>query len=450
MRSLRAFLRDDRAVAPVVGFVLLFGIGVIAFSGYQAVQVPQQNAETEFQHYENVQNDLIVVRNAISRAGQQSQSQFESVRLGTQYRERALALNPPDPAGTLRTSEGYNITLDNGTTERNVTTRFLEYQNGYNELEIEPIYYENSVLYLDAESGQRVFFEDQNLVRDNGNTVVITALQREFSRSATGRVTLELYPTDGGAPLPLGEVSVTLPTQLPNSYWQGELAGEDPIIEGSYSYNERTETANQVSFTVESEDLEFNTVGIDNEPDQAGAVSNIDDDGSSDNGDNGGGGTTPGFLSVDASDLPKNNSPDSQMLSFTPSDSSIAADESVTINLDDAQSTGSQGEEKIDYQSASVGTADGSPDKGSSQFISQDENTAIIQYTADQEVLVGEQIQLNVSDIEYDSGDLEQNTVVFSRGDGGSASTTFSDGQSGGPPGQRRVRSVSTTFSHSG
>jgi len=283
MRSLRTFLRDDRAVAPVVGFVLLFGIGVIAFSGYQAVQVPQQNAETEFQHYQDVQNDLIVVRNAISRAGQQSQSQFESIRLGTQYRERALALNPPDPAGTLRTSEEYTITLDNGTTERSVPTRFLEYQNGYNELEIDPIYYENSVLYLDAESGQRVFFEDQNLVRDNGNTVVITALQREFSRSATGRVTLELYPTDGGAPLPLGEVSVTLPTQLPNSYWQGELAGEDPIIEGSYSYNERTDTANQVSFTVESEDLEFSTVGIDNEPDPAGAVSDSGDSGNDNN-----------------------------------------------------------------------------------------------------------------------------------------------------------------------
>jgi len=96
-------------------------------------------------------------------------------------------------------------------------------------------------------------------------------------------VTLELYPTDGGAPLPLGEVSVTLPTQLPNSYWQGELAGEDPIIDGSYSYNERTDTANQVSFTVESEDLEFNTVGIDNEPDRAGAVSDSGDSGNDNN-----------------------------------------------------------------------------------------------------------------------------------------------------------------------
>jgi len=283
MRSLRAFLTDERAVAPVVGFVLLFGIGVIAFSGYQAVQVPQQNAETEFQHYQDVQNDLIVVRNAISRAGQQNQSQFESVQLGTQYRERTLALNPPDPAGTLRTSEGYNITLENATTTTNVTTRFLEYENGYNELDIDPLYYENSVLYLDAESGERVIFEDQNLVRDNGNTVVITALQRAFSRSATGRVTVELYPTDGGEPFPTGEVNVTLPTQLPDSYWRGELADEDPISE--FRYNNRPSNVNQALFNVSSTDLEFNTVGINDEPDREGAVSNVGRGGGDDGND---------------------------------------------------------------------------------------------------------------------------------------------------------------------
>jgi len=162
----------------------------------------------------------------------------------------------------------------------NVTTRFLEYQNGYNELEIEPIYYENSVLYLDAESGQRVFFEDQNLIRDrdNGSTVVITALQREFSQSGTGRVTLELYPTDGGTSLPDGEVNVTLPTRLSEGYWRGELddgdADENDTVR-NFSYNNRAGTVNQVLFNVTSEELEFNTVGINNEPDGDDSVSDM-------------------------------------------------------------------------------------------------------------------------------------------------------------------------------
>jgi len=271
-----AFLTDQRAVAPIIGFVLLFGIAILAFSGYQATQVPQQNAETEFQHYQDVQDDLIVVRNAISRAGQQGQSQFESVRLGTRYRERIFALNPPDPAGTLRTEGPYEITLANATETKTVKTRFLEYQNGYNELDIEPIYYENSVLYLDTEGGDRVFFEDQNLVRENGNTVVITALQREFSKSATGRVTLELYPTDAGDPLPTGEVDVTLPTRLPESYWSDQVADADPI--SNFGYNDRPDDINQIEFMVDASKLEFNTIGIDNEPDQTGTVSDINDD----------------------------------------------------------------------------------------------------------------------------------------------------------------------------
>jgi hypothetical protein len=276
----KLFSGDDRAVAPIIGVILLFGIFFIGFAGYQAEYVPQQNAETEFQHYQDVQNDLTVVRNAISRAGQQNQNQFESVQLGTNYPQRILALNPPDPTGTLRTKGPYNIIIDNGTESEEIKTRFIEYQNGYNELNIEPIYYENSVLYLDSE--QRVFFEDQNLVQDNGDTVVITALQREFSRSAVGRITVELYPTDSGNPLPAGdEFEITLPTQLPETYWRDQLQGERPISNFGY---DGTEDPNQVSFNVSSEDLEFNTVGIDNAPDQNRAVSDMNNGGdSSDN-----------------------------------------------------------------------------------------------------------------------------------------------------------------------
>lgn len=260
----KLFTQDDRAVAPIIGIILLFGIFFIGFAGYQAEYVPQQNAETEFQHYQDVQNDLIVVRNAISRAGQQNQNQFESVQLGTNYRQRILAINPPAPTGTLRTSDERTITINNETDSTDITTRFLEYRNGYNELSVERIYYENSVLYLDSE--QRVFFEDQNLVQDNGDAVVITALQREFSRSAVGRITVELYPTDGGDQLPTGDLEVTLPTQLPKSYWMEQLRGEEPI--SSFNYNDRENNVNQVLFDVNSEDLEFNTVGINDEPNE--------------------------------------------------------------------------------------------------------------------------------------------------------------------------------------
>ncbi len=76
---------------------------------------------------------------------------------------------------------------------------------------------------------------------------------------------------------------MTLPTQLPDSYWRGELADEDPISE--YRYNNRPGNINQVLFNVSSADLEFNTVGINDEPDREGAVSNADGGGGGDGSD---------------------------------------------------------------------------------------------------------------------------------------------------------------------
>jgi hypothetical protein len=276
MRSTDSFfVEDTRAVAPLIGFILLFGIGVIAFSGYQAVQVPQQNAETEFQHHQDVQNELIVVRNAILRAGQQNQSQVESVQLGTAYRERVLALNPPDPTGTLRTKGPYNIIIDNGTESEKIKikTRFIEYQNGYNELNIEPIRYDNSVLYLnDPEGAESVVFEDQSLIRDDG-TVAITALQNPFQQSTTGRVTLELYPTTSSPEeLPDGELNVTVPTQLSATYWNESLA-KTTLPEEDYSVRSATDAypdngdIRGLELRIDKDNITINTVGINSAPD---------------------------------------------------------------------------------------------------------------------------------------------------------------------------------------
>jgi len=280
-----SFAGNERAVAPLIGFILLFGLFTISFAGYQATSVPQQNAETEFQHYQNVQNDMIVVRNSISRAGQSDVAQFESVRLGAQYRERILALNPPDPAGTLRTEGPYNITIDNGTEPQNVSTQFLEYRNGYDELEIGSIYYENSVVYLDERdsNGGVAIIQDQNLVveNENGNkTVQATALQNEYQRSAVGRASIELYPinaanTDSFDVSNGANVTIDLPTRLNGSeYWDDELEGfggyevdPDNSTEGvGIDENAYEEGVHRLNIEVNIDDLRFNTVGIDDAP----------------------------------------------------------------------------------------------------------------------------------------------------------------------------------------
>lgn len=272
-QSITPFWGDnDRAVAPVIGVVILFGFLILTLSVYQVEVVPQQNAETEFTHFEEVQNEFIVLRNAISRAGQNNVSQYESIRLGTTYQQRLFALNPPSPAGTLQTRGPYDATVS-GTT---VQSRFLEYRNGYNELDIGSLWYDNSVVYLETETGRQVIYEDQNLVTGGGE-VRVTILQNAFRESGVGRQTVELFPAenatidDGDL---TGEIEIGLPTRLNNSYWNDEIPSSlrtnpDAVDETAYPDDE---DVYQLQLTLNANDLRFNTVGIDTVPEEGAAA----------------------------------------------------------------------------------------------------------------------------------------------------------------------------------
>jgi len=287
-RPEETFASDSRAVAPLVGFILLFGLLVVVLAGYQAQVVPQQNADVEFQHFEENRNEMIQLRNAISTAGQSDVSQFPSVRLGTNYQTRTLTVNPPPPVGTLQTSEAYPITIENESGESTtISTRFLEYQPGYNELSVGSTWYENSVLYLDErEQGGNLFIiENQSLVKNNSNRLRITPLQNQYQESGTGRVTIELYPTENfnASDIPDGELTVTLPTRLNKSeYWESQF-GED-IEVNEDEYGNGTHKLNLSSLEVDADGLNLNTVGIRDPPEDTSQKQNVGPSGGS-NGD---------------------------------------------------------------------------------------------------------------------------------------------------------------------
>ncbi|MDR5655685.1 hypothetical protein RH831_00615 [Halodesulfurarchaeum sp. HSR-GB] len=280
-------LGDDRGVSAVIGFIFIFAILMILLSVNQAQVVPAENEQIEYQHFEDVRNDLVDLRSAISTAGQNDVSQFPTVKLGTAYPPRVLAVNPPPASGTLRTSEAYNITItdETGTTVE-IPTRFLEYQPGYHEFQSGPTWYENSVLYLDeSQRGGIVIIEEQNLVTDD-NTVRITALQNDFRRSGTGRVTVELYPTQAGDLSELtGELEIAIPTQLSGDTYWDEAFDDDVTVNPTVTPDWYESGVHALNLTVETDNLEINTVGIESEPDAGnGAKQNV---GVPDSGNNG-------------------------------------------------------------------------------------------------------------------------------------------------------------------
>lgn len=266
---------DNRAVAPVIGVVILFGFLILALSLYQVEIVPQQNAETEFQHSGEVRNDLVELRAGILQAGSIDQPQYQTVQLGTAYSTRTFTINPPSPAGTIRTTDPYPITISNnsGTPEGTITipTRFIEYQPGYNELDRSPTWYDASVLYLDARDGGGgiAVIEDQALV-DNGE-IQITALQNEFRRSGTGQVTLELRPAENvSGDIPEGDLTVTVPTRLSEDDWEAktDLPTDSDVYVGVTDTGNDINNRNIYNLTLNTtaNNLTVDTVGVQEAP----------------------------------------------------------------------------------------------------------------------------------------------------------------------------------------
>jgi len=263
--SQRRFAGDTRGVASVIGFVFLIGILVLLLAIYQVQVIPQQNAETELAHHEDTRYELRSLHHAISDVSQKQSPRFQSITLGTDYRTRTLGINPPPAAGTIRT-EQYNISISNESHTENISTKFIEYQPGYNELDIGSTWYENSVLYLDErDRGNGIaVIEDQEIVEDDGNVTVI-ALQNEFQETGTGRVTIELYPSNDLNNVSLPETdrnyTVNIPTRLNETgYWESQLGDDvdlDPVDGEDYDL---------LNLSVESDALELSSVGIRIEP----------------------------------------------------------------------------------------------------------------------------------------------------------------------------------------
>jgi hypothetical protein len=148
-----------------------------------------------------------------------------------------------------------------------IPTRFIEYRPGYNELDQSPTWYDASVLYLDArqEGGGIAVIEDQSLVNDG--KVQITALQNEFRRSGTGRVTVELRPAESiTGDIPEGDLNVTIPTRLSDEeYWNGTDISSDIY---SITDDENGDNVHNLTLETTTTNLTIDTVGVQEAPEE--------------------------------------------------------------------------------------------------------------------------------------------------------------------------------------
>ena len=148
-QRLERLLDDERGVSPVVGFVLIFALIILVFTIYQADVVPAQNKEVEFKHSQEVEGDMSRLNDAIQQASASGVPQSVTIDTGAQYPDRALAINPGPPIGTLQAETnqtfpvgGVNVDgsayWDGKKSSNNFSTKSLTYTVNYNQLQQDP------------------------------------------------------------------------------------------------------------------------------------------------------------------------------------------------------------------------------------------------------------------------------------------------------------------------
>jgi len=229
-----------RGQTTVLGAILVFGILVTSLSIFQVYIVPNQNADVELAHQDIVDEDFTRFHGGLMNAAAQNEEYTASFTLGTTYPGRLVTINPPNPQGTLSTSEigpydsdvgdidgqgGPEQLADICGIDPTTETKSLRYAPDYNEVRNVPQNgYENTITYR-ASNGDFVEY-DQQLIR--GNVLRLRPLVgSSMSTSETGTVSVDFYAgSTGVAELSDGD-TLRLPTQLEETQWENIANGEN-------------------------------------------------------------------------------------------------------------------------------------------------------------------------------------------------------------------------------
>ena len=251
-----SLLTDERAQAIQIGAVLIFGILIIFLSLYQAFVVPDQNEEIEFNHNEELQQQMTELRSNVILMPGSTTTRAASVDLGVRYPSRAIFVNPGPASGTLRTvgtdTPEVNVTITNATavedagetrdfwngTGLSYDTGALEYQPGYNLYQGAPrTVYEYSVLYNSFDGGaQTLPVTGQTLV--DGNRITLVALNGSLTENRVDTLSLDVDPIStrtrvvelNGTGKP---VTLQLATGMSEAEWNATF-GEELVANGGH------------------------------------------------------------------------------------------------------------------------------------------------------------------------------------------------------------------------
>jgi hypothetical protein len=242
---MRRFGGDERGVTVQIGAILLFGILVLALATYQAVAVPAQNEEVEFNHNQRVQSDMLDLRGTLGAPVAGADPGSVTVELGTTYPARVLFVDPAPPGGALRTIAGGNTTLENAVATNDETADFVDGTRSYRSRDVvyDPSYsvYQNApttalegAVAVNRGEARSVAISDQRLI--DGRTISLVVVRGNLSRAGSGSLAVDPRRVSTATRTPVrndsaGPLNVTVTTSLPADRWERLLA-DQPRVTG--------------------------------------------------------------------------------------------------------------------------------------------------------------------------------------------------------------------------
>lgn len=235
------FADDERGQPVVIGALLIFTILILAFAGYQAFVVPNQNAEVEFNHFQDVQSDFSELRSTTINSVGSNEERSASLTLGTQYPARLFALNPSPVSGQLSTTPPRQVTVDGdsgivtgeicGSTD--ATSRSLVYTPNYNEFRSpQAVSFENTFVSREFRDANR--YGDQRLVQqrsDGPDRIDLLLLNGSISRGGQTAFSLDIRGSSRRSTTVENPI-ITVPSRFSATEWENEILDGVNNIDG--------------------------------------------------------------------------------------------------------------------------------------------------------------------------------------------------------------------------
>lgn len=231
---------DRRGVSEIIGAIFVFAILIMLLGIVQVWAVPAANEQTEFDHNQRAIADVQSLAADVYRVAGTGTGGSATVEIGARYDSRLFLVNPPAPAGSLRTEEttvriGNVRALDPETADYvdgtlTLDSRSLSYRPNYHEYRNAPITrYEGWALYNDFPSADIVQGGRSPV---SGSRISLVALDGRQSTTAGGTVTVPTEPVS--APMrtvsvtndSAGAITLTLQTGLSADKWTEILSEE--------------------------------------------------------------------------------------------------------------------------------------------------------------------------------------------------------------------------------